>query len=64
MLRLNSAVKSVQFSSEAEEWHDVHVVAWATDNRAREVIDVEWYIDGLAWTESYVAERAKMRKRW
>jgi hypothetical protein len=56
---------SIQFGGEAKEWHDVSVRAWAADNRRREVIDVEWFTpDGFAWSESFVAERAKMRKRW
>jgi hypothetical protein len=55
---------SIQFGGSTQEWHDVHVVARAADVRGREVIDVEWYIEGLAWTGSYVAERGKMRKRW
>lgn len=55
---------SVQFGGEAKEWHDVHVVAWAKDNRRREVADVEWYIGGMAWSESFVANAEKMRKRW
>lgn len=55
---------SVQFGGESKRWHDVHVVAWAMDNRGREIADVEWYIDGFAWNESFIAERSKMRRRW
>jgi hypothetical protein len=46
------------------EWRTVRVRAWATDNREREVIDVEWFAEGMAWSESYVADRGKMEKRW
>lgn len=56
---------SIQFGGEAKEWHNVSVRAWALDVRGREVIDVEWFTpDGLAWSESYVAQRSKMAKRW
>jgi hypothetical protein len=30
--------------------------------RGAEVIGVEWFIDGEAWSESYVADAGKMRE--
>lgn len=55
---------SIRFGGSTREWRNVSVRAWATDTRGRDVIDVEWHVNGDTREESFVAERAKMRRRW
>lgn len=44
------------------ERHLVHVRAWRKDVRGRDVIDVEWRADGGTWSDSFLANPAKMRE--
>jgi hypothetical protein len=44
------------------EWRTVRVRQRGRDVRGAEVIGVEWFIDGEAWSGSYVADPEKMRE--
>jgi hypothetical protein len=44
------------------QWHPVTVVAWWTDRHSREIVQIEWHIDGSTWDESYVFDAAKARE--
>lgn len=44
------------------EWRTVHVRQRSRDRSGREVIGVEFYIDGGAWSGSYVADPEKMQE--
>lgn len=44
------------------EWHPVNVLTRGADRQGREVIGVDWFAGGETWTESYVADRTRMRE--
>ena len=50
----------VEFGS--GEWRMVRIRARSKDLRGRDIVHVEWYIEGGAWQESYIADLTKMRK--
>lgn len=46
-----------------EDWHPVTVKAWWLDKSKRQVVQIEWHIDGETWAESYRAVPERMRER-
>jgi hypothetical protein len=44
------------------EWHQVTVRAWWRDRLGREVVDIQWHIDGDTWEETYLASPERMRE--
>lgn len=53
-----------QFGGSSRQWCNVSVRAYSADTRGRELVDIEWHIDGFTWSGTYVTDHAKMRKRW
>lgn len=44
------------------EWHPVTVRAWWLDKLNRQVVQIEWSINGETWGESYRVEPEKVRE--
>jgi hypothetical protein len=44
------------------EWHPVTIRARWSDKAGRLVVKVEWSAAGERWTETYIAEREKVRE--
>jgi hypothetical protein len=43
-------------------WHQVDVRAWWTDDRGRQVVQIEWHAELSTWGETYLANLEKMRE--
>jgi hypothetical protein len=44
------------------EEHPVTVRAWWLDKYGRQVVQIEWSIDGSTWSESYIVDLGRMRE--
>jgi hypothetical protein len=40
----------------------VTVRAWWRDRLGRQVVDIQWHIDGSTWEETYLASPERMRE--
>jgi hypothetical protein len=46
------------------EWHRVTVRAWWRDCLGRQVVQIEWHINGSTWEETYLFDNEKARPAW
>jgi hypothetical protein len=59
--RRDGNVQLILFGGQDPEWRPVRILAWREDRHGREVIDVEWHLDGETWGGTYIADREKIR---